>query len=246
MSDRIEKIKNMTYPGRVIIIGKDRTDHFIITIYAVTGRSPSSQARKMEYSQKQIFVKPAEKEKLKKGNTDLLIYPAVKIGKGIAVSNGKQTEDIYKNIKSLSNPIKVMAEALKSWDYEPDPPHFTPRINGCVLEGGRAALGIIKRAEDKSSLKNFYEFPLIPGKGKLISTYEGENTDPLPSFSGEPIEIEIPTTNVNETAHYIYHSLGPSVNQPDYRVSLACIFSLKSKLHQIEYSIINQHERKAS
>lgn len=234
----------MTYPGRLIILGKDITDQYTVTVYAVTGRSPSSQARKIEFSSGQALVKPIDDKKLKEKNIELLIYSALRIERGIAVSNGKHTDDIYKSMKNLSHPVKVLAHALRFWEYEPDSPNFTPRISGCVLSGDHAALSTIKRAVDGRSLRNFYEFPLIPGKGKLISTYKGKNKDPLPSFEGEPIDTEIPTQNAEKTAQYFYHSLKPKQNQPDFRVSLLCVFSQPSKFHESEVFIINRHERR--
>jgi IMP cyclohydrolase len=239
-----DTLTEITYPGRMIIIGKDTTDQYVITIYAVTGRSPSSQARKFEYSSNQIMVKPTDKQMLNQGDIDLLIYPALKIEKGIAVSNGKHTNDIYKNMKNSSHPVRVLINALEFWDYEPDSPNFTPRISGCVLSGDRAALSVIKRAEDGRSLKNFYEFPLIPGKGKLISTYEGGNREPIPSFEGEPVDIEIHTKNADKTAQYFDHSLEPKQDQPDFRVALVCVFSQPSNFIESKVSIINRHERR--
>lgn len=237
-------LRKKPYPGRLIILGKDITDHYVVTIYAVTGRSPSSQARIIEYSSGQALVKPAGTQKLSKGNADLLIYPAIKIEKGIAVSNGKHTHSIHKNLKNSSHPIQVLVNALEPWDYEPDPPNFTPRISGCVLSGDTASLSIIKRAENGGPLRNFYEFPLIPGKGKLISTYKGDNRDPLPSYEGEPLDIEIQTKNPEKTAQYVYDLLEPEKNQPDFRVALVCVFSQPPKFNKNSVSIINRHERR--
>jgi len=233
-----------SYPGRIIIIGKDRSDHHVITIYAITGRSCSSQAREIIYSQGKALVKPTDRQKIQKGKPDLLIYPALRIGKGIVVSNGKHTDDIYKNINITSHPVETLAAGLKSWHYESDPPNYTPRISGCILSEEKAALSIIKRADNGRSLKNFYEFPLISGKGKMISTYEGQNKDPLPSFKGEPVDIEINTAEADEAAQYIYHSLKPKTNQPDFRVALICVFSQKTRLQKNKVSIINRHKRR--
>ena len=243
MSPKQEKRINMTYPGRLIIIGKDPTDQYVVVGYAITGRSASSQARKIEYSQGQALVKPMDRQKIKKGNIELLIYPALKIDKGIAVSNGKHTDDIFKNMKNSSQPSEILTYALKKWDYEPDPPSYTPRISGCVLSPDKAVLSVIKRAENGKSIRNFFEFPLIPGKAKLISTYKGENRDPLPSYDGEPMNISIPTKNADETAQYFNHSLKPNQNQPDFRVALICVFSQAPKFHKNYISIINRHER---
>ena len=41
-----------------------------------------------------VWTRPTDPEILKTGRPDLLVYPAIMIGKGIAVSNGRQTADI--------------------------------------------------------------------------------------------------------------------------------------------------------
>ena len=243
MNDHRKGFKNLPYPGRIIIIGKDHSDRHVIVLYAVTGRSSSSQARKIEYSEGSAFVEPTDEEELRKGDRALLVYPAIRISTGIAVSNGKQTDDIHKNISISCDPVPVLSESLKSWDYEPDAPSYTPRISGCVLNGKKAALCIIKRDGDNSTLKNFFEFPLVPGKGKYITTYEGENADPLPSFNGEPVSIDLPFKNTDETARYVYRSLGPEPNQADFRVALACVFSQQPEFKKNHVAIVNRQER---
>ncbi len=240
MNDNTRAIKNLPYPGRIIIVGKDCSDRHVIVLYAVTGRSSSSQARKIEYSKGKIFVKPTDEEELRKGDRDLLIYPAIQISTGIAVSNGKQTDDIYKNLNISCSPVHVLSESLEPWDYEPDAPSFTPRISGCVLNGKKAALSIIKRAENNGSIKNFFEFPLIPGKGRYIATYEGKKTDPLPSFKGEPVPIDLPFKNADKTAQSVYHFLRPGTNQIDFRVALACVFYQLPEFKKSHVAIINR------
>ncbi|MBD3413870.1 MAG: hypothetical protein GF421_05490 [Candidatus Aminicenantes bacterium] len=238
------KLKNMPYPGRVIIIGKDLSGRYVITLYAVTGRSASSQARKIEYSQNRALVKPIDIQKVRNGDPDLLIYPAVIVDQLIAVSNGRQTLDIHKQARDSSSSIKALVSALKSWDYEPDPPTYTPRISGCILHDDQAALSIIKRADNGGSIKNFFECPLIPGKGRLISTYEGNNTDPLPPYRGKPVELDLKGESADQTAHDIFRAMKPAPNQPDLRVALVCVFSSFSELQKSHVSIINRHQRR--
>ena len=215
-------LKNMEYPGRIIIIGKTLQGHTVI-MYAITGRSPSSQARNLlaDESKKLIYVRPTDEDVLKTGNPDLLVYPAITFGNGIAVSNGKHTEDIAKNLNQTAHPVTILHKALTNWEYEPDDPNFTPRISGCVSNG--AALNVIKRAEDGSAIRNFFEFPLIPGSGKLIATYTGVNENPLPSFSGEPQSVSIPWSTAEESVTALYEELGPEGNAPDFRVAAACV-----------------------
>lgn len=243
MTQGLESLSAKEYPGRIIIIGRDITGKNEVVIYAITGRSPSSQARKMELKDDAIWAKPTDEEMLKKGNIDLLVYPAILLSNGIAVSNGKHTTDIKTRLGQSQNPAEVLKLALNEWDYEPDAPTFTPRISGCILAQKKAALSIIKRAQDGSSIKNIFEIPLKAGKGKMISTYEGEDKDPLPAFAGEPIDVEIKEKKADDMAAAVYDALEPSPGKKDYRVSVVSVFSSNLNLNEYEVYIINKHER---
>jgi IMP cyclohydrolase len=233
------------YPGRLIIIGQEKRTENVLVAYAITGRSLSSQARKLERDNDAIWVKPTDKNLLKKGNIDLLIYPNIFcLSQGIAISNGKQTVDIMACLGQSDSAAEILAFALKNWDYEPDEPAFTPRISGCILSNKSAALSLIKKAPDGSSLRNIYEFSVVPGKGKLIMTYEGENKDPLPSFMGEPKEVEIEGSTPQEVADWLYGSLAPKQGNQDFRVAVACVFGVDISSHKFDTHIINSAERK--
>lgn len=240
MSRIFENLSSLDYPGRLIIIGKDRSEKNIIAVYAITGRSPSSQARRIEQNEDVLWVKPTEKNMLDKDKLELLIYPAIFLSQGIAVSNGKQTKDIESFLKQSKNPVEVLTSSLKGWEYEPDPPIFTPRISGCVVSTGTAALSIIKRTADGSSERNAFEIPLEAGKGKMISTYRGEDRNPLPSFVGEPLDVEFVEKTAEMTANAVYKSLKPKAYNKDYRVSVACVFSKIPVSAEYEVSIMNR------
>jgi IMP cyclohydrolase len=240
----LEALATKEYPGRLIIIGVDQTGESKVVVYAITGRSPSSQARKLELRGDTVWAVPTGDEVIKKGNVDLLVYPAIFFSRGIAVSNGKQTDDIKACFKRSQDPKEVLKLALKKWDYEPDPPAYTPRISGCVLPRERAALSIINRAPDGSSIKRSFYIPLKAGQGKMISTYEGENTDPLPSFRGEPIDVGIKGKNAESMAEVVYKALGPKPGKNDFRVAVCCVFFKNLGQEKYQTCIINKHERK--
>jgi len=243
MPKGLESLSTKEYPGRLIIIGRDRTGRFDVIIYAITGRSLSSQARKLEHKGNAVWAKPTDEETLKEENRDLLLYPAILISRGIAVSNGKQTLDIKACFGKSHNPVEVLKCALYKWNYEPDPPVYTPRISGCVLPGKKAALSIIKRAEDGTSIKQFFDIPLIPGKGKLISTYAGENKTPLPPFEGMPVDIMINEEKAEDLANSVYDALEPKAHKGDFRVAVASIFAKDINAVGYDIFIINRAER---
>ena len=244
MTQGLESLSSMEYPGRVVLIGQDLSGEKTVIIYAITGRSPSSQARKLAVEDNGIWAQSTDEETLKKGNVELLVYPAMLFtSQGIAVSNGKQTPDIGAALTQSQNPVEVLSSSLSTWDYEPDSPIFTPRISGCVLPGRKAALSIIRRGPDGSSQRKFFDVPLTAGRGKMIATYSGENRDPLPSFTESPVDVGIQEKKADDMAEAVYDSLGPVAGKDDFRVSVACVFSSDFDIRQNETYIINRLER---
>lgn len=245
----LEAIANIDYPGRLIIIGKAFNGE-VAVLYAITGRSTPSQARKLLRGEKTntIRTEVTDREQLERGSPALLLYPAIVPVDGfVAVSNGAQTKLIYsaiKNDKILSPPKDILesAFALPFWEYdqkddrwiditsyEPDDPNFTPRISGCVINGD-AALNIIKRGENENPIKEYFAFHLFEGRGKMISTYTGENVPkgvPLPSFKGAPFDVDLPYSKVEEAVDAVYDALKPKPGQLDFRVSVAGVYAGK-------------------
>jgi len=240
----LEKLVEKDYPGRLIIIGSDRTGKSTIVLYAITGRSPSSQSRKIEYSDHKFFVKPTDESILKTGNVDLLIYPAIFLSEGIVVSNGKQTDDIQAASKVVGDAAQILKMSMEKWEYEPDAPTYTPRISGCVLSPENAALSIIKRSEDGSAERKYFEIPLLHGQGKMISTYSGENKDPLPSFGNYPEDVSLDCSSAEDMAEAAYEAMKPKGDTSgDFRVAVACVYCDIVDSSQYTYSIINRSER---
>jgi len=236
-------LARLEYPGRLIAMGLASAGAKAVIVYAITGRSPSSQARKLVLRDRGIWVQPTDEDVLKKGNVDLLVYPALLFAQeGIAVSNGKQTADIRDGLASGAAPIGVLSKALAAWDYEPDAPIFTPRISGCLVRGS-AGLSLVRRGESGETLRSYFEVPLREGEGRLISTYEGPNRDPLPSFAGEPRRVGLAGESARETAETVYRELGPVLPEKDFRVAVACVSAHLSGTDDLDVHIINRHER---
>jgi IMP cyclohydrolase len=243
MSPTLGILSTFEYPGRLISLGTAPDGNKVVIIYAITGRSPSSQARKLVFRDAGVWVQPTDEDVLKKGNPDLLVYPAVLFHKeGIAVSNGKQTTVIRDRLAKGGNPVSVLAWALEGWDYEPDPPIFTPRISGCV-RAGAAGLSLVRRGPGGVTLRSFFEIPIRPGKAGLISTYQGQNSDPLPCFEGEPREMLLEGMTPWETAKSVYDALGPRAPEKDFRVAVACVFASLADPAAHDLHVINRHGR---
>ena len=244
MTKGLERLIEKDYPGRVIIIGAEKTGKYVVVLYAITGRSPSSQARKIEFSDHKFLVKPTDESILKTGNVDLLIYPAILLSEGMVVSNGKQTDDIQAAVRGAGDAVHVLESSLANWEYEPDAPIFTPRISGCILSSNNAALSIIKRADDGTAQREYFEIPLQPGQGKMISTYTGENKDPLPSFTGLPEDVFLKESSAEDMAAAAYEAMKPKGGkQSDFRVAVACVYGDPKDSNNYSLAIINRSER---
>jgi IMP cyclohydrolase len=236
-------LARLEYPGRLIVMGDVPGGGKAAIVYAITGRSASSQARKLAHRDGGVWVQPTDEDVLKKGNVDLLVYPALLFGQaGVAVSNGKQTVDIRNGLASGAGPIGVLSKALAGWDYEPDAPIFTPRISGCLVSGA-AGLSVVRRGESGEPLRSYFEVPIREGEGRLVATYAGPNSDPLPAFEGEPRRVGLAGKTARETAEAVYGDLAPAAAEKDFRVAVVCVFVSLSDPWKIELYIINRHER---
>jgi IMP cyclohydrolase len=236
-------LSTLEYPGRLISIGTATGGDKVVIVYAITGRSPSSQARKLVARDEGVWVQPTDEDILKRGNVDLLVYPAVLFHPdGIAISNGKQTADIRDGLGKGGSPVCILAGAMERWDFEPDGPIFTPRISGCVRVH-TAGLGLVRRGQRGETLRSYFEVPLRPGQASLVSTYRGPNSDPLPCFAGEPLEMALEGTKAEETAVHVYSALGTRAPERDFRVAVACIFASLAAPAAYDLHIINRCER---
>lgn len=242
MPEEFEELECMRYPGRLIMIGMTPGSHELV-VYAVTGRSPSSQARKIIYENNGLWIKPTDEKVLRQGQVDLLIYPAVILRDGIIVSNGKQTQSIQKECGQDNHAVGLLARSLQEWEYEPDEPTYTPRISGCCLPGEQAALSIIKRGLRGRSERSYFEVPMAVGSGKLIATYQGENRDPLPAFSGEPRDVSFRGETAAEVAEAVYSALRPPTGEADFRVAVAVVRTENMKKNRYDIAVVNRWER---
>lgn len=201
------------YPGRGIILGKSE-DNRAAFAYFIMGRSTNSRNRVFEVSNDDIRTKAFDESLL--SDPSLIIYSPVRVlGKKIIVTNGDQTDTIYEYLKDK----KTFEDALYTRTFEPDAPNFTPRISGLIdIESGlKLKLSILKSDEgdESQSLRFFYNYDNPkPGEGFLIHTYK-ENSDPLKSFEGEPIKVNL-KGSIDEFANSLWNSLNT-----DNKISLA-------------------------
>ena len=242
----LENLAAMRYPGRGIILGREPGGRNPVVVYFITGRSPSSQARKLVWEGETLWTRPTDEATLQKGQVDLLIYPALIMTEtGLAVSNGKQTADIAKSLKKGSTPGKAATEGLKAWSFEPDSPIFTPRISGWLGRDGRGGLHIVKRKTDGSEERLVHTLPPFKkGRGFLITTYSGKDRRLVPSFQGGPKKICLSgALTAKAQAEAVYRALEPPRGKKDFRVTVACLVLDLGQNKAKDIHIINRVER---
>jgi len=174
------------YPGRGIIAGCSEDGKRSVIIYFIMGRSENSRNRIFERTNDGIRTAAYDLSKMT--NPELIIYhPVRESGGRIIVSNGDQTETILDHLNRGSG----FCDALRTREFEPDPPLYTPRISGLVEKDGSYKLSILKTTAGNPDFcqRVFYEYSgAVPGLGHFISTYETDGSPP-PSFSGEPLPV---------------------------------------------------------
>ena len=181
-------LRDNTYPGRGIVLGKSADGQKAVIAYFIMGRSEKSRNRIFVEEDGGLRTQAFDPAKLK--DPSLVIYwPVRKFGAATIVTNGDQTDTIYKFLAAE----KTFEEALRMRTFEPDPPILTPRISGLVHKDGSYRLSILKSANGnaESTQRFFYEYPQpVAGEGHFIHTYLGDG-NPVPSFEGEPELVRI-------------------------------------------------------
>ena len=186
-----EELAGNSYPGRGIVIGRSADGKYAVTAYFIMGRSSNSRNRVFVEDGEGIRTQAFDPSKLE--DPSLIIYAPVRVlGNKTIVTNGDQTDTIYE----LMDKQQTFEQALRTREFEPDAPNYTPRISGIMhLENGgyNYAMSILKSADgDPDSCHRFtfaYQNPKA-GEGHFIHTYMGDG-NPLPSFEGEPKKVGI-------------------------------------------------------
>ncbi len=225
-----------TYPGRGIIVGRSEDKKHAVMAYFIMGRSENSRNRVFVKEHSCVYTKPADSSKVL--DPSLIIYAPVRIYKKThIVTNGDQTDTIYDALRQGQS----FDKALRTRTFEPDAPHFTPRISATVkVKDGemKCKMSILKSglAGGTTTIRNFYEYSNLPaGEGRFIHTYRA-NEVPLPSFWGEPLTVDI-SGDIDKFANNIWKSLND-----DNKISLFVRYiNLKTGKHK--QKIINKYER---
>ena len=197
-------LRGNPYPGRGIVLGSSPDGEKSVIAYFIMGRSENSRNRVFVETPDGIRTQAFDPSKMT--DPSLIIYAPVRVfGTSTIVTNGDQTDTIREGLAAG----KTFAQALHTRTFEPDAPNYTPRISGLVKKNGDYTLSILKSADgDPASCRRYffaYEAPRA-GQGHFIHTYMGDGT-PLPSFVGEPEQVEIPCGPPAELADLLWDSL---------------------------------------
>ncbi len=184
-------VKDNSYVGRGIVIGKTEDGTKAAIAYFIMGRSENSRNRVFLEKGEEVIIEPFDASKVE--DPSLIIYSPIKKWENqLIVTNGDQTDTIYDFIKEG----KSFTDALQTREFEPDAPNFTPRISGMLTfaDGDFSyQMSILKSADAQGSACSRYTFayPALAGLGHFIHTYAGDG-NPLPTFQGEPERTSIP------------------------------------------------------
>ena len=146
----------------------------------------------------------------------LIIYAPVRVlGNKTIVTNGDQTDTIYEGMDRQ----QTFEQSLRTREFEPDGPNFTPRISGIMhIDNGNYnyAMSILKSNNGNDRACNRYTFAYenpVNGEAHFIHTYM-QDGNPLPSFEGEPKLVDV-VDDIDEYTKLLWDNLNE-----DNKVSL--------------------------
>ena len=208
------ELQSNAYPGRGIVIGKTPDGTKAVTAYFIMGRSENSRNRVFVEDGEGIRTQAFDPSKL--SDPSLIIYAPVRVlGNKTIVTNGAQTDTLYE----LMDKQMTFEQSLRTREFEPDGPNYTPRISGIMhIKDGKYnyAMSILKSNNGNPDACNRYTFAYenpVAGEGHFIHTYKCDG-NPLPSFEGEPKLVAI-EDDMDAFADKIWKSLNE-----DNKVSL--------------------------
>lgn len=237
MIDLRQELTQNAYPGRGIVIGRSEDGKHAVAAYFIMGRSSNSRNRIFVTEGEGIRTQAFDPTKLE--DPSLIIYAPVRVlGNETIVTNGDQTDTVYEGMeKKLS-----FEQSLRSREFEPDGPNYTPRISGVIHmeeNGFSYEMSILKSNNGNPDSCNRYTFSYenpVSGEGRFIHTYM-QDGNPLPSFEGEPKLVAIPN-DIDAFTQMLWESLNE-----DNKVSLFVRYiDLETKTYKT--NIVNKNESK--
>ena len=223
-------LKGNTYPGRGIVLGTSEDGETAVAAYFIMGRSVNSRNRVFVEEPDGIRTEAFDPSKL--SDPSLIIYhPVRELGRSLIVTNGDQTDTIREYLERG----ETMEQALRTRQFEPDGPNWTPRISGLLCPDGSCKMSILKSADPEGSAcaRIFFEYPAIKGQGRFLHTYVCDG-NPIPTFTGEPERVAI-SGDIDEFTAMLWDNL----NQ-DNKISLFVRYT-NIKTGETQQRILNKN-----
>ena len=209
-----EYVSKFSYPGRGVALGRSADGKKALMVYFIMGRSENSRNRMFVQEERAVRTKAVDESRMT--DPSLIIYAPVRVlGNKTIVTNGDQTDTIY----DLMNQQQTFEQALRTREFEPDAPNYTPRISGIMkVDSGKYnfAMSILKSDIDHPESCNRYTFAYEEpkaGTARYLHTYVGDG-NPLPSYEGEPTPVKI-SGDIDEFTQNVWQAL-----DEDNKVSL--------------------------
>ena len=213
--DLCQLLASNPYPGRGIVLGKTADGQTSVAAYFIMGRSANSRNRVFVEESDGIRTQAYDPSKVE--DPSLIIYhPVRQLGRGLIVTNGDQTD----TIRDFLERGLPMEQALRTREFEPDGPNWTPRISGLLSPDGSYKLSILKSADADGSacLRQTFEYPGQAGLGHFLHTYVTDG-NPIPTFQGEPERVAI-SGNIDTFTDAVWNALNA-----DNKISLFVRFT---------------------
>lgn len=227
-----EKLVSNTYPGRGIVLGVSPNGRYAIAAYFIMGRSVNSRNRIFVQEPDGIRTEAFDPALMK--DPHLIIYHPVRmIEDTLIVTNGDQTDTIYKCLLGG----RSFEDALRTRTFEDDAPNWTPRISGLQKCDGAYKMAILKSVDAKGTncLRFFYEYPAVAGLGHFLHTYVCDGNPVIPSFQGEPEAVAM-CDNIDDFTASLWDNL-----HADNKISLFVRYT-DIATGTYEQRIINKHQ----
>lgn len=183
-----EKLSSNSYPGRGIVLGLTPDGKQAVAAYFIMGRSTNSRNRVFVQEPDGIRTEAYDPSKME--DPHLIIYhPVREVGQGLVVTNGDQTDTIWEALARGES----WETALRTRQFEDDHPNWTPRISGLQATDGSYKMSVLKAAdaEGTACVRQFFEYPALPGLGHFLHTYVCNGDPVIPTFQGEPERVAI-------------------------------------------------------
>lgn len=229
--DLCELLGRNPYPGRGVLLGTGPAEERV-ALYFIMGRSENSRNRVFLREEDAFQIAPFDPAKV--ADPSLILYRPMRTHQGtVVLTNGDQTDTVLEHLCAGG----TFEGALRTRRFEPDAPHYTPRISGKQqLDSGHYTLSILKSMGDGVACqRHFFEYEPQRGVAHFIHTYAGDG-NPLPSFQGEPVAISLPD-DLDAYARQVWQSLNAQ-----NRVALFCRVT-DAQGRVLSLQVFNRHQR---